>query len=249
MSKKVMNGEVTNKDRCLGLVGGLGVGATIHYYRTLARAYEERGRNLEIVIAHAETSRVFEYVQAGDRDGLAEYLIGFIERLKAAGAEVAAIPAITPHYCVRELIAASPLPLFNIFDALNDELTRRSIRRVAVFGTRYVMESSLYGLAGDVEIVRTTSDETDYIHRTYLELLQKASGTEEQHRKLTAIAHTLLQRDGVEAIILAGTDLSVIFNEANITFTYIDCAATHIKRILHGLANEVPVSSPAAPSN
>ena len=244
-----MSKEVVNKGRCLGLVGGLGVGATIHYYRTLARACEERGRNLEIVIAHAETSRVFEYVQAGDRDGLAEYLIGFIRRLKAAGAEVAAIPAITPHYCVRELIAASPLPLFNIFDALVDELTSRDVRRVAVFGTRYVMESSLYGLAGDVEIVRTTSDETDYIHKTYLELLQKASGTEEQYRNLTAIAHTLLQRDGVEAIILAGTDLSVIFNEANITFPYIDCAVTHIKRILHGLVNEIPVSSLVAPPN
>ena len=118
-----------------------------------------------------------------------------------------------------------------------------------MFGTRYVMESSLYGLAGDVEIVRATPDETDYIHRTYLELLQKASGTEEQHRNLTAIAHTLLQRDGVEAIVLAGTDLSVIFNEANITFPYIDCAATHLKRILYGLVNEVPASSDAASPN
>ncbi len=234
-----------NKDRCLGLIGGLGVGATIHYYRTLARAYEERGRNLEIVIAHAETSRVFEYVQAGDRDGLAEYLIGFLQRLKAAGAEVAAIPAITPHYCVRELIATSPLPLFNIFDALIGELESRDIRRVAVFGTRYVMESSLFGLAGDVEIVRATSDETDYIHKTYLELLQKASGTEEQHRNLTAIAHTLLQRDGVEAIVLAGTDLSVIFNEANTAFPYVDCAATHLKQILLGLFNEASAARPA----
>jgi aspartate racemase len=240
--------EVMSKELCLGLVGGLGVGATIHYYRTLTRAYEEQARNLEIVISHAETSRVFEYVQASDRDGLAEYLIFFIQRLKAAGAEVAAIPAITPHYCVRELIATSPLPLFNIFDALVDELTLRDIRRVAVFGTRYVMESSLYGFAGDVEIVRATPDEMNYIHQTYLELLQKASGTEEQYRNLTEIAHTLLRRDGVDAIILGGTDLSVIFNEMNTTFPYIDCAATHLKRILRGLA-EAPVSSPAAPPN
>jgi aspartate racemase len=227
-----------NKGRCLGLVGGLGVGATVHYYQKLARAHEEQGRALDMVIAHAETSRVFEYVQASDRDGLAEYLAGFISRLKAAGAEFAAIPAITPHYCIRELVVASPLPLFNIFDPLADELAVRAIRRVAVFGTRYVMESSLYGLAGDVEIIRPTSDEMDTIHNTYLELLQKGEGTEGQRRNLTAIAHTLLQRDGVDAIVLAGTDLGLLFNEKNTEFPYVDCAALHISRILNVLLGE-----------
>jgi aspartate racemase len=229
-----------NKSRCLGLVGGLGVGATIHYYQKLAKAHEERGRNLDIVITHAEVSRVFEYVEAEDRDGLAEYLLVFIRRMKAAGAEFAAIPAITPHYCVRALVAASPLPLFNIFDPLVEELAARAVRRVAVFGTRYVMESSLYGFAGDVEIIRPTSDEMDTIHNTYLELLQKGTGTEEQHRSLTAIAHTLGQRDGVEAIVMAGTDLSLLFNEANTAFPHLDCATLHLKRIVHGLLDEVP---------
>lgn len=213
----------------------------MHYYQKLARAHEERGRTLDIVITHAEVSRVFEYVQAGDRDGLAEYLLVFIRRMKAAGAEFAAIPAITPHYCVRELIAASPLPLFNIFDPLVEELAARSVQRVAVFGTRYVMESSLYGFAGDVAIIRPTSDEMDTIHTTYLELLQKGVGTEEQHRRLTAIAHALGQRDGVDAIVMAGTDLSLLFNEANTTFPHVDCAALHLKTILHGLLDEAPL--------
>jgi aspartate racemase len=237
-----------NKGRCLGLVGGLGVGSTIHYYRKLTMAHEDQGRTLDIVIAHAETSRVFEYVQAGDRCGLADYLIGFIRRLKAAGAEFAVIPAITPHYCIRELIAASPLPLFNIFDPLVDELSARAIRRVAVFGTRYVMESSLYGLAGDVEIVRPSSSEMDSIHSTYLELLQKEVGTEEQHRNLTTIAHTLEQRDGVEAIVLAGTDLTLLFNEANTTFPFVDCAALHLERILEGMLGKSPLNSRDATS-
>jgi aspartate racemase len=129
-----------NKGRCLGLVGGLGVGATIHYYEKLAKAHEAQGRTLDIVIAHAETSRVFESVQAGDRGGLAEYLTGFIRRLKAAGAQAAAIPAVTPHFCVRELVAMSPLPVFNIFEPLVEELHAQAVRRAAVFGTRFVME-------------------------------------------------------------------------------------------------------------
>src|SRR5947209_4662886 len=114
-----------NEGRCLGLLGGLGVGATVHYYRNLAKRHDERGRTLDIVVSHSETSRVFEYVKTRDRDGLAGYLLGFIRRLKAAGAEFAAIPAITPHYCIRELNEISPLPLFNIFDPLVEELALR----------------------------------------------------------------------------------------------------------------------------
>jgi aspartate racemase len=223
------------KGRCLGLVGGLGVGATIHYYRWLARAHEERGLLLDVVIAHADTPHVFAYVQAGDRDGLAEYLNGFIGRLKAAGAEVAAIPAVTPHYCVRELVATSPLPVFNIFEPLTRELAAREIRRAALFGTRFVVESALFGLVGDIVFVQPKPDEVDYIHSTYVELAREGRGSEEQHRKLTAIAHALLSRDGVDAIVLGGTDLSVLFDDTNTDFPHIDCAALHLEAIVQGL--------------
>lgn len=223
------------KGRCLGLVGGLGVGATVHYYEKLAKAHEARARTLDIVIAHAETPRVFEYVQAGDPGGLAEYLLTFIRRLKAAGAECAVIPAVTPHYCIREVIPASPLPVVNIFDPLVEELAARAVRRVAVFGTRFVMESALFGLAGDVEVVQSTPEETEHIHTTYVELARQGKGSEEQHRNLTALAHTLLRREKVDAIILAGTDLSLIFNESNTDFPAIDCADLHLKSILSAL--------------
>jgi len=231
-----------HKGRCLGLVGGLGVGATIHYYEQLVKAHEAQGRTPDIVIAHAETSRVFEFVQARDPTGLAEYLNRFLHRLKAAGAGAAAIPALTPHYCVRELVASSPLPLFNIFDPLIAELAARATRRVAIFGTRFVMESDLFGLLENVEIVRPRPDEVDYIHNTYVKLAREGRGSEEPFRRLTALAHSLRARDNVDAIILGGTDLSLIFNEVNTDFPHIDCAALHLQAILKGLLGDLPSS-------
>src|ERR1700674_370533 len=233
-----------NTSRCLGLVGGLGVGATIHYYEELAKAHEAQGRTLDIVIVHAETSRVFEYVRADDRDGLAEYLPGYVHRLKAAGAEVIAIPAVTPHFCVRELIATSPLPVFNIFEPLVHALAARAAPRGGVFGTRFVMESALFGEVKEVEIVKSRPHEVDYIHSMYVELARTGEGSEEQHRNLTALAHTLLKRDGVDAIILAGTDLALLFSEANPAFPYIDCAALHLRAILNELLGETLPNSP-----
>jgi aspartate racemase len=232
-----------SKTRCLGLVGGLGTGATVYYYQRLAKAHEARGCTLDLVIVHAETARVFDYVEKRDREGLADYLKGYIRRMKAAGAEVAAIPAVTPHFCLRELLAASPLPVVTIFAPLLQELAARAARRVAIFGTRFVMESSLFGQVQEVEIIRARPQEEDYIHKTYVELVQTGKGSEEQHRQLTALAHTLVRRDGVDTVILAGTDLALLFNTSNTDFPNIDCAALHLQAILKELLDQPPPNS------
>jgi len=213
------------------MLAGLGVAAAVHYYKALTAAAVRQDRALDMVMAHAQTSRVFEYVDAGDRDGLAAYLNGFILRLQAAGAEFAVVPAVTPHYCVRELIAISPLPVLSIFEPLKRELAARGIRRISVFGGGQVMRSGLYGLVGDVEVVSARPEEVQYVADTYLELLRTGVGTDEQHKGLTALAHTILERDRVDAIVLAGTDLSLVFNEGNTDFPFLDCAALHLRAI------------------
>lgn len=218
------------------------MGATVYYYEKLAQGYERQGRILDVVIVNAQVSRVFELVQANDKKGLAQYLVGYIRRLKAAGAEVAAIPAITPHFCVHEILAISPLPLFNIFEPLVQELKTRAARRISVFGTRFVMQSDLFGEVSGVEIIKARPDEIDYIHNTYAELARTGKGSQEQHKGLTELAHTLLRREGIDAIVLAGTDFAALFDESNIDFPCIDCAALHLRAILKAMLETPPLS-------
>jgi aspartate racemase len=224
--------------RCLGLVGGLGVGAAVHYYKGLAKAHASQGLPLDLVMAHAETDRIFEYLQNGDRLGMAEYLAVFAHRLKAAGAEFLAVPAVTPHFCLRELVAISPLPVMSITEPLIDEIRTRGVRRVAVFGTRFVIESKLFGLVEGVDFCQPTAEETEYIHATYKMLAQSGRGTEEQFTGLTRLAHILRERESADAILMAGTDLSLLFSDANTDFPSIDCAALHIRWILQSMIVE-----------
>jgi aspartate racemase len=231
-----------DKRRCIGLIGGLGPGAAVHYYKKLAEAHVRRHVPLDLVMVHAETSRVFEYAGADDRAGLALYLSSFIDRLRSAGADLAVIPAVTPHLCIRELLGVSSLPVLNLFDPLVKELSSRSVKRIGVFGTRFVIESALFGMADGVEVVQPLQDEVEYIHRTYLELAQTGEGSETHYRGLTDLAISFCKRDHLDAILLGGTDLSLIFNEANIQFPYIDCAALHIEAILNRVFEEESLS-------
>ena len=155
--------------------------------------------------------------------------------MKAAGAEIAAIPAVTPHYCFEELAATSPLPVVSIFVPLIRELARRAARRVAIFGTRFVIASELFGAVKDVEFIRPKPEEVDLIHDTYVGLAAAGKGSQEKHEKLTGLAKTLVRRDSLDAILLAGTDLTLLFDESNTDFPHVDCAALHVQEILKSL--------------
>jgi aspartate racemase len=220
----------TNKEgRCLGLVGGLGPGATVYYYRGLLAAHEAAGRAARLLIAHADVSRVRGFVESNDRAGLARYLAGFVSSLAAGGAEITAIVAITPHICAAELTAISPLPLIDIVSEVAAVIRTLGLKRVALLGTRFTVESRMFDRLG-INVIVPNAEEIEKIHTTYMDVLHGRS-TPAQIDSLRQLARTLIARDGAEAVLLAGTDLSMVLNEDDAGFPTIDCAAAHIKAI------------------
>lgn len=223
---------MTRESAHFGLVGGLGVGATVIYYERIAAALADKGIVPRMTIAHAHAPTALAHVQAGEIEGMADYLAGFVGDLAAAGATIAALPAITPHICRRELKARISVPLVDILDVTAAHLAARKLSRVALFGTRYTIDSALFGALDAVEVVRPRDSEVDDIHRVYLELATKGRCTPDEVAVLRDIAGTLCRRDGVEAIVLAGTDLNLIFDEETAGFPAVDCAAAHIDAIV-----------------
>lgn len=226
---------------CVGIVGGLGVGATVHYYEKITAQCKARGVVPDLVIAHADVDYGQGLVRAGRLDELADYLARFIDRLGRAGAEAAVLPAVTPHICIAELIKRARLPLINIVEALGAELRARRLRRVALFGTVFTMEGGLWGqlerTAPGIDIVKPRPDEIAFIGKAYQRILDTQQGDANDTAGLRRIAADLQRRDGVETILLAGTDLAVIFDETNAGFPAIDVARLHIDAIVERLVS------------
>ncbi|HXK04948.1 MAG TPA: aspartate/glutamate racemase family protein [Verrucomicrobiae bacterium] len=226
--------------QCFGLVGGLGVGAAIHYYRELAKVHDALHVPMDLVMVHADMPRMVRWAEAGDATSMARYVAGLIARLQAAGAAFAALPAVTPHLCISELQPISPLPLVNLLEAVDDSVRSSGFRRVALFGTRFTIESAMFGALSGVEVVPPRPDEIDYIHKTYYQLASTGLGGTPEREGLTSLAQTLIRRDAVDAIVLAGTDLALIFDESNISFPHVDCARIHLDRILATMLGSDP---------
>ncbi len=221
---------------CVGIVGGLGVGATVHYYEKITAACKARSFSPDLVIAHADVDHGQRLIREGKLDALADYLVGFIERLGRAGAASAAMPAVTPHICIGQIKQRTRLPLINIVDSIAAELQSRKLRRVALFGTVFTMEGSLWGQLQGVDIVKPRPDEVAFIGRAYQAILDTQKADPGDAAGLRRIAADLQRRDGVEAILLAGTDLAVMFDEETAGFPAIDVARLHIDAIVKRLA-------------
>ncbi|MCW5737733.1 MAG: aspartate/glutamate racemase family protein [Enhydrobacter sp.] len=220
---------------CVGIVGGLGVGATVHYYERITAACKARHVVPDLVIAHADVDHGQRLVREGKHDALAAYLADFIARMTRAGAEVAVIPAVTPHVCLEQLKPLLPIPLIDIVDTLASELRARGTKRVALFGSVYTVQASLWGLLADVEIAKPQPDEIAFIGHAYQRILDGRTEAGDADG-LRRIASDLQRRDGVETVLLAGTDLAALFDETTAGFPCLDVARPHIEAIVEALS-------------
>ncbi len=220
----------------LGLVAGLGVGAGIYYYRSLVNAHLARALQPRIVMVHANVQKVMGLANARESHQLAEYLVGLLAQLAGGGAQLATIPAFSPQVCARELEEKTPLPLISLLDAITDEVARRKLARVAIFGARVTIETGLFGrLQKLTEVISPQPEEIDRISSIYAEIVKNEKASPVEFEAMRMLAHGLIQRERLDAILLAGTDFSFVFDPENTDFPHLDGARIHIDAIMHKL--------------
>jgi len=239
------------ESRHVGLIGGLGVGAAVIYYRAIAAALADRGTAPRITIVHAHAPTVLAHVAAGRIDELADYLAGFVAELRGVGTELIAMCAVTPHVVVGPLTKRNSVPIVDMLKVTAQGLHERGFSRIALFGTRFTIETELFGALDAFEVIPPRPQEIDEIHRVYLELATAGRTSAANVEALREIGRAIQRRDRVDAVVLAGTDLNLIFDEASAGFPAFDCASAHISTILDRAtpAEQQPMTRPLRVTN
>lgn len=224
--------------KTLGLIGGTGPESTIDYYRLLVAKYREQadGNSPPLVINSVNLKVLLEWMTAGELQRVADYLVVEIEKLRQAGAEIGALTANTPHIVFDELQQRTSLPLISIVEATCDKAQSLGLKTVGLFGTRFTMQASFYPKVfsrSDVKLVVPNAEEQDYIHEIYLGELLKDVFLPQTRTRLLAIADTMKARDGVEAVILGGTELPLLLrDETHNGMPLLDTTRIHVERLV-----------------
>src|SRR5260370_35350377 len=110
------------------------------------------------------------------------------------------------------------------------------MQRWVQIGNLITLEGSWWGQLYGVDSVKPHPEEIAFVGKAYQHILDTQRGDDGDTAGLRRIAGELQRRDGVEAILLAGTDLAVIFDETTAGFPAIDVARLHIDAIVERVA-------------
>jgi aspartate racemase len=225
--------------KTIGVIGGLGPESTIEYYRLIIAAYAERkpdGSYPSIIINSIDLTKVLDLVAANELAKLTEYLVSEIQSLAKAGAECGLIAANTPHIVFDEVRSQSPIPLISIVEATCEAAMALGLSKLGLFGPRFTMQGRFYpDVFFKKGIVLAVPDEHDqaYIHHIYFHELVKGTVRPETRERLFSIADRLKEREGIQGLILGGTELSLILRDATVRgIPVLDTAKIHAKAIV-----------------
>ena len=231
--------------KLIGIIGGIGPESTIDYYRLFISTYRERrpdGGYPPVVINSIDLARVLKLVSSNDLAGLAAYMLEEVRRLARAGATHGLLSSNTPHIVFDEIRRASPIPLISIVETACRAAVERKLKRVGLFGTRFTMQGGFYQRVfarEGIAVAIPGSEDQEFIHDTYLNELVNGVVLAATRERYIAIARRMKKEQGIEALILGGTELPLLLRDAiGIGMTLLDTARLHVEAAVSELLSE-----------
>jgi len=230
--------SVGKTTKTLGVVGGLGPEATIEYYRLLVNGYRERagGASPPLLIHSIDVDRVLGLAAEGKREELAEYLLESVHVLARAGADFALMSANTPHIVFDAVARKSPIPLLSIVEATCEFAVQRKLSNLGLLGTRFTMRSGIYQDVCTRQGIRVTlpkPEEQNYVHEKYVGEMVKGRYLPETRAGLLAVAQRMKKDEGIDGLILGGTEMPLLFNDnGGIGIPFVDTTRIHVNAAL-----------------
>lgn len=198
----------------IGIVACSAEGAALCYRTICLEASRAMGehRHPEITMHNHCLADYMDHIRASNWKGVADLMLDSTRRVAGAGAELAICPDNTIHEALELVAADSPIPWLHIAEVVVKQAKRRGFRRLAVLGTRYLMEGPVYrrslgthGLDGEVP----DEQERAEIDRIIFSELVNGVFTDESRDYFNRVIERL-GRSGCDAAVLGCTEIPLI---------------------------------------
>lgn len=204
----------------IGIVGCSAEGAALCYRTICTEGAQWLGPH-----AHPElsmhTHSLADYVAClarGDIEGVGELMLASAFKLAQVGADFVICPDNTIHQAMAYVLPRSPLPWIHIAEVVADEAAQRGFRRLALTGTRWLVDSEVYPeklAARGIDHVRPLQAERDEIDRIIMDELVLGVTRPEGVAYFQQVIARMRDADGCDAVVLGCTEIPLILSDAN----------------------------------
>jgi aspartate racemase len=218
--------------KTLGLIGGTSWISTVDYYRHLNTLVSETlgdTFSAKLLMYSVNFDEFKRMTDAGDWDLLADTLSDIAQRLENAGAEGLMLCANTMHVVADKVQGSIGIPLLHISDATAMEINRQNLKKVALLGTRFTMESEFYPnkfTGFGIETMIPGEAAKALVHDSIFSEMTKGIFTPETKRRYLEVINEL-KRDGAEGVVYACTEIPVLIKPDESPIPSFDTALIH----------------------
>lgn len=208
--------------KTIGILGGCSNVATAEYYRFLNDGVNARlgGWDIaETLITGMNFGNIEAFVRQGEWAALEAYMRVKINGLVDGGADVVLCVSNTLHKSLETVMDGFAVPLIHIADPTGRAINQAGLKRVALFGTRPVMQMSYlkdrYSDRFDIETITPTDSEQEDIDRIIFDELVKGVLTKQSKARYIEIADRMRREDLAEGLILGCTEIFLLIAQAD----------------------------------
>lgn len=209
--------------KTIGLLGGASNVATAEYYRFLNDGVNARlgGWDIaETLIAGMNFGNIEALVREGDWPALERYMGDKVQALVAGGADMVLCVSNTLHKPLERAMAGAPIPLIHIADPTGSAIQAQGLTRVALFGTKPVMQlddlHARYLNRFGVTTVSPSLAEQDDIDTIIFDELVKGQIHPTSRRRYVEIVQRMRAEDDIEGLILGCTEIFLLLDQPDI---------------------------------
>jgi aspartate racemase len=171
----------------------------------------------EVSIHTHPLSRYMDRIDANDWAGVGELMLDSARKLAAIGSQFVICPDNTIHQALPFVQARSPVPWLHIADVVADEALRRGCRRLAITGTRWLIESDVYPSRlreRGLEFLRPTEAEREEINRIIMDELVYGVFKPAAVASFQGVI-ARMRGEGCDAVVLGCTEIPLLMNDGN----------------------------------
>jgi aspartate racemase len=221
----------------IGIVACSAEGAALCYRTICVEGAERLGRHAhpEVSMHTHSLATYMTHVNRGDWAAVAELMLSSARKLASAGAEFLICPDNTIHQAMPQVVPRSPLPWLHIAEVVADRARACGFRRLALTGTRSLVDSNVYPAtlaARGVDCVKPDANERDMINRIIFDELVNGVFTQDAVTCFQRIIERL-KSEGCDAVVLGCTEIPLIINDANSSLPTLDSTRLLARAALH----------------
>jgi len=212
--------------RHIGIVACSAEGAALCYRTICTEAPSRLGcfAHPEVSLHTHDFAEYMRRIDAGDWPGVAELMLDSAGKLAAVGADLLICPDNTIHQAMPRVTPSSPAPWLHIAEEVVRAAREDGRRRLAVLGTRYLMDGPVYreaAAAAGLEIAVPDAPRREEIHRIIFEECIAGRFLPDSRAFLNEVI-AAMRAEGCDAAVLGCTELPLLADAATAALPLLD---------------------------